>query len=237
MGHSKVAQWLTRLLPPVCALCSGALDPAARVSFCDACTSTFDALPAAHCSHCALPFVSAAASSHLCGRCILEPPAYRAAYAAALYQGQLRTAIQRFKFHQRPNLDRPLARLLDEALPPDLKVDLLVSVPLHSGRLRQRTYNQALLLARELARIRHLPTAADVLIKRRATYPQQTLSARERRQNLRGAFSLNTKIEGKTVLLVDDVMTTGVTLDLCSRVLLDGGAASVTVAVVARAPL
>ena len=238
MGRGGLPHWLARLLPPVCSLCCGALDVAARGLFCLTCMGSIYPLPPAHCPRCALPFSqSSATSSHLCGRCILEPPAYSAAYAAALYEGQLRTAIQRFKFHQRPNLDRPLAGLLDRALPPDLDVDLLVPVPLHPIRLRQRTYNQALLLARELGRIRALPTAADILIKCRTTESQQALSAAQRRQNLRGAFRLGDNVDGKAVLRVDEVMTTGVTLDLCSRTLLGGGAARVEVAVVGRAPL
>ena len=238
MDLSALSHWLGRLLPPVCPLCSGVFTAAAQAPFCPVCMITFHPLPAAHCPRCALPFVhSSATSSHLCGRCILEPPAYSAAYASALYEGQLRTAIQRFKFHQRPNLDRPLASLLERTLPSNLDVDLLIPVPLHPRRLRRRTYNQALLLARELGRIRGLPTDADVLIKCRITEPQQTLSATQRRQNLHGAFHLGKDVEGKTILLVDDVMTTGVTLDLCSRILLGGGAARVEVAVVGRAPL
>lgn len=149
----------------------------------------------------------------------------------------MRTAIGCLKFHQRPNLDRPLARLLDARLPGALDVDLLVPVPLHPARLRERTYNQAWLLARELGRRRRWTAVYDVLVKCRATEPQQTLSASQRRENLRGAFALNCDVEGKKILLVDDVMTTGVTLDLCSQVLLAAGADRVEVAVVARAPL
>ena len=238
MAFGFLLNWLARLLPPACPLCHRVLDAAARGSFCHICTVSMCPLPAAHCPRCALPFVhSSASSSHLCGRCILDPPAFSATYAAALYEGQLRLAIQRFKFHQHPNLDRPLAVLLERTLPADLDVDLLVPVPLHGGRLRERTYNQALLLARELSRMRGVPTSAEVLLKNRATEPQQTLSAVQRRQNLCDAFQLDRDVEGKRILLVDDVMTTGVTVDLCSRTLLKGGAAKVEVAVVGRAPL
>lgn len=239
MKLAVVLPWLSRLLPPVCPLCGGAfpLSPP-PAPFCLRCMATMTPLPAAQCSRCALPFApSSAQSSHLCGRCIKEPPAYAAAYAAGLYEGQLRTAIGHLKFHQRPNLDRPLARLLAERLPESLDIDLLVPVPLHPLRLRERTYNQAWLLARELGRRRCLPTIHDVLVKCRVTEPQQTLSAAQRRDNLRGAFVLNKGVKGHKILLVDDVMTTGVTLDLCSQLLLAGGAERVEVAVVARAPL
>lgn len=238
MKLTVALSWLSRMLPPACPLCGGTFSVLAADPFCSCCMATMTPLPAAQCSSCALPFVaSSAQTSHLCGRCILEPPAYATAYAAALYEGQLRAAIGRLKFHQCPNLDRPLARLLEARLPASIEADLLVPVPLYPVRLRERTYNQAWLLARELGRRRCLPATHDVLIKCRPTEPQQTLSARQRRENLRGAFALNRDVKGKKILLVDDVMTTGVTLDLCSQVLLAAGAERVEVAVVARAPL
>jgi len=238
MKLTVVLPWLYRLLPPACPLCGGAFSVPAAHPFCFRCMATVAPLPAAQCSCCALPFQATSAQhSHLCGRCIQDPPAFTATHAAALYEGELRTAIRHFKFHQRPNLDRPLARLLETCLPASLDVDLLVPVPLHPARLRERTYNQAWLLARELGRQRSLPVSHDVLIKCRGTEPQLTLSARQRRENLRGAFVMNKDVKGRKILLVDDVMTTGVTLDLCSQVLLAGGAQRVEIGVVARAPL
>ncbi len=238
MKLAVVMPWLGYLLPPACPLCGGAFSVLAADPFCSRCMATMTPLPAAQCSRCALPFVaSSAQTSHLCGRCILAPPAYAATYAAGLYEGQLISAIGCLKFHQRPNLDRPLACLLDARLPGSLDVDLLVPVPLYPSRLRERTYNQAWLLARELGRRRHREAVHDVLAKCRATEPQQTLSARQRRENLRGAFVLKRDVTGRKILVVDDVMTTGVTLDLCSQELLAGGAERVDVAVVARAPL
>jgi ComF family protein len=238
MKLAVALSWLSRFLPPACPLCGGAFPLPASDPFCTRCMATVTPLPAAQCSRCALPFVASSAESpHLCGRCIQDPPAYAVTYAAALYEGQLRTAIGNFKFHQRPNLDRPLALLLAARLPESLNVDLLVPVPLHPARLRERTYNQAWLLARELGRQYNLPASHDALVKCRVTEPQQILSARQRRENLRGAFVLKKDIKGRKILVVDDVMTTGVTLDLCSQVLLAGGAERVDVAVVARAPL
>ena len=230
--------WLSYLLPPACPLCGGPFSKLSAEPFCPRCMANITLLPQAQCSCCALPFVcSSSLSPHLCGRCIQNRPAYAVTYAAALYRGELRSAISRFKFQQYPNLDRPLAGLLLKCLPVQLDVDLLVPVPLHPARLRERTYNQALLLARELGRGRCLPTAHDALRKCRSTTPQQSLTAAQRRANLRGAFVLNREVTGRKILLVDDVMTTGVTVDLCSQVLLSGGAARVDVAVVARAPL
>lgn len=121
------------------------------------------------------------------------------------------------------------------ALPTDLPYDLIVPVPLHRQRLRQRSYNQALLLAREIAGHRGGEVEKKLLRKVRETVPQHDLSACARKSNLAGAFQLTRELSGQKVLLVDDVMTTGATVDMCSRVLLRGGAAEVIVAVLARA--
>lgn len=233
----NLARLLYLLLPPACPLCAGTLPFPVQGPLCPTCMAGVLPLPPAHCPHCALPYVdSGATAAHLCSRCLLEPPVYRATYAAGLYQQQLRLAVQHFKFHQRPGLDRCLGTLLERALPKDLPSDLVIPVPLHPARLRQRTYNQALLLAREIGRRRRLEVADTLLIKACETVPQQELNARQRWHNLRDVFRLQQQVRGRHVLLVDDVMTTGATAASCSRVLLDGGAAEVRVAVVGRAP-
>lgn len=231
---SGLLQWL---LPATCPLCGRGLE-VVKDPFCDSCMADILPLPPAHCPRCALPYVDfGGTATHLCSRCLLQPPAYTAAYAVGLYEKQLRQAVQRFKYQQRPGLDRCLAGLLDRVLPAIDDVDLLIPVPLHPTRLRQRTYNQALLLARELGKYRRVAVASDVLAKVRHTEPQQELSARQRQKNLAGAYRLQAEVTGKSILLVDDVMTTGVTVDLCSRALIQGGAAEVRVAVIGRAPL
>jgi ComF family protein len=159
--------------------------------------------------------------------------------AAGLYQEGLREAVHRFKFRGDLGLDRPLGELLAEALSgqaaPGWRPDLVVPVPLHRRRLAERTYNQSLLLARAVARSWRVPVPARLLLRTRATPPQQGLSAEERRRNLRGAFALRQPLGGERVLLVDDVLTTGATARECARVLRDGGAGEVAVAVLARA--
>jgi ComF family protein len=119
----------------------------------------------------------------------------------------------------------------------DFSPDLLLPVPLYVGRLRQRSYNQALLLARALGGSWQLPVASRLLLRVRPTPPQIQLKAAQRRRNLRGAFALRRSLQGERVLLIDDVMTTGATARECSRTLLDGGAGEVAVAVLARARL
>lgn len=152
-----------------------------------------------------------------------------------LYDSSLRHAIHQFKFNGKVGLDRSLGSLLEQAIASDLKVDLVVPVPLQKKRLQQRSYNQALLLAREVARIRSLPLSNNLLIKVRETESQQGLSAKNRVKNLCGAFQLHENLSGQKILLIDDVMTTGATVATCSQVLLEGGAAEVYVAVIGRA--
>jgi len=147
----------------------------------------------------------------------------------------LRHAIHQFKFNGKVGLDRALGQLLEQAIDSDLNIDLVVPVPLQRKRLQQRSYNQALLLAREVSRIRKWPVTHDLLVKIRETRSQQDLSAKERVKNLRGSFALQKNISGQKILLIDDVMTTGATVGACSRALIEGGAASVYVAVIGRA--
>jgi ComF family protein len=118
-----------------------------------------------------------------------------------------------------------------EADPPDL----VIPVPLHLSKLRERTYNQALLLARTLGKTMKLPVAAQGLERTRATLSQQGLKSEDRKRNLKGAFSLRKDVKNLRVLLVDDVLTTGATARECSRMLKKGGANDVKLAVLARA--
>lgn len=226
---------LAQLLPPACPLCRVTFPVDWGEIFCPACLSGFRSLPEAHCPCCALPFPASDNSGHLCGRCLVKQPSFKKVHAVGLYDRSLRDAIHQFKFNRRIGLDRPLAMMLERALTPELKVDLIVPVPLHFCRLQQRNFNQALLLARELARKRELPVAVELLVKTVETAAQQELSAREREHNLHQAFRVQGELHGERVLLVDDVMTTGATVEGCCRTLLDAGAATVEVAVIGRA--
>lgn len=236
MDLRRSGGWLlTQLFPPACPLCYTTFPAAWSAPFCSACLLGFRPLPAAHCSCCALPFPAQENSAHLCGRCIEKPPSFRAVHAVGLYDSSLREAIHHFKFNNRVGLDRPFGIMLDKTLPSDLEVDLLVPVPLHRSRLQQRSYNQSLLLAHEVARCRRLPVAGQLLKKNAETVAQQGLSARERERNLGRAFLVRKKLAGEKILLIDDVMTTGATARACSRALMAAGAAAVDVAVVGRA--
>ncbi|MEE4253871.1 MAG: ComF family protein [Desulfuromusa sp.] len=226
---------LRQLFPPACPLCSHTFSSEETEVFCSACMAGFKALPEAYCPVCALPFAGVSNSSHLCSRCTLHPPSYEKVYTVGLYEQSLRYAIHQFKFNRKVSLDRSLGVLLEQAVDRNLSVDLIVPIPLSRQRLQQRSYNQALLLAREFAKIRQLSLASNLLVKVRDTESQQGLSAVQRGRNLQGAFKLRGEVPGRTVLLVDDVMTTGTTVEACSQILLAGGAKAVYVAVIGRA--
>lgn len=224
------------LLPSCCSLCRQERAQVAG-TFCPECLDAIRPVDSPRCPRCSLPYPGETDRDHLCEHCLREPPAYTRVLAAAHYEGVLREAVHRFKYRGAIGLDRPLTFLLFDRFEQclaDFSPDLVVPVPLHVDRLRRRTYNQALLLARRLGRMLELPVGARALSRSRATHAQQKLSGRGRRANLRGAFAGSGEVAGRRVLLVDDVMTTGATVEACSRELRRCGAGEVLVAVLAR---
>lgn len=232
---SSFFQLLKIVFPPACPLCLETLPENWNDDFCARCLAGFKPLPSAHCSRCALPFTATENSSHLCGRCLSSSPTYLKVYAYGLYEATLRQAVHQFKFNHKVGLDRSLGKLLEQAIDSDLKIDLVLPVPLQEKRLQQRSYNQALLLVRDVARRRKWRVDNRLLAKVKETLPQHDLPAKQREKNLLGAFHLERQLAGEHILLIDDVMTTGATVSACSKVLLDGGAGSISVAVIARA--
>ena len=175
----------------------------------------------------------------LCALCRQHPPRFTYARAAARYGGVVREAIHAFKFGGRRSLAEPLADLvagLGLSALPGPAPDLLVPVPLHRRRERERGYNQALLVARRLERAWGIAVSNDALARPGATAPQVDLDAAARRRNVRGAFSVvkPAVVEGRHVVLVDDVLTTGATAAECARTLARAGASVVGVLTIAR---
>ena len=175
----------------------------------------------------------------VCGECRLNPPAFAYARAAARYEEVAREALHAFKFRGRRALGGPLGDLLVEVvargLPQGLP-DLLVPVPLHPRRQRERGFNQASLLAHRVGRALGRPVRDDVLARVVATQSQASLDASARKANVRGAFRLRRPelVAGRHVLVVDDVLTTGATLGECVHRLEEGGAVPIGVLTVAR---
>lgn len=174
-----------------------------------------------------------------CERCHRRPPPYTYARAAAYYREPLRAAIHAFKYRGKTALVRPMGHFMAEAgrrhLPLS-EVDGLVPIPLHVTRLRERGFNQAALLARELGRQWGIPFWANVVSRVIPTVPQSDLSEAERRRNVREAFVLTraATVEGRRLLVIDDILTTGSTAAECARVLKTGGAETVGVYTLAR---
>jgi len=210
-----------------------------NIPFCSGCWKTIRPLTGPHCPVCAAPFPSASALSHSpdhhCGECREHPPAFSQAITPYAYEGVLAEAIQRFKYNKQTALAKPLADLLAEKLT-TTPFDLVAAVPLHPARLRTREFNQSLLIAQRIARLAQVPLLIDALNRSRDTLPQVGLSRKERDQNVRRAFRLDNPkpIQGKRILLVDDVYTTGATLREGAKTLLKGAAKEVIVAAVAR---
>ena len=226
------------LLPPACVLCGQLLPTGLAVqSFCHGCLSAMPPLSQGHCSCCAQPF-SSTASDHLCGTCLKRPPSFSVVHSAGIYQGRLKEAVHKLKYRNQLTLAQPLGQLLGTRIAAagnDFAPHCIIPVPLHPRRLRQRGYNQAVEVARPIARQLGIPLETTLLQRIRKTPPQQGLSAIERRSNLRNAFALTARAPALRILLVDDVMTTGETVRECCRTLLAGGVDEVQVAVVGRA--
>ncbi|HEY0231142.1 MAG TPA: ComF family protein [Dokdonella sp.] len=224
---------LRLVLPPRCLLCGGAGSDGRDL--CAGCAADF-ALNPVCCPRCALPLE---ARAPLCGECLRHEPAFAAAWVPFRYGHPLDLLEARFKFHRDLAAGRVLAERMIERAQADLpeRPDLLIPVPLHRTRLRQRGYNQAQELAQPLARALGIPLRADLLLRIQATPAQTGLDAKARRRNLRGAFEAAPAAAlPDHVVLFDDVMTTGATLRECARVLRRAGVARVDVWALARAP-
>ncbi|KPK47926.1 MAG: hypothetical protein AMJ77_01650 [Dehalococcoidia bacterium SM23_28_2] len=173
----------------------------------------------------------------LCGRCREERPAFQGARSLYLYEGAARETVHALKYNHLSALAKPMAQLMAPCLEAEaIEAEVVMAVPLYGRRQRLRGYNQSALLARELSRLCGLPLAGRGLARRRNTPPQaRSAEAEERRRNVADAFIADRRrVEGRRILLIDDVMTTGATLDACARALRQAGAVSVWALTFAR---
>lgn len=232
---------LDALLPPACLTCDSPVET--QGTLCATCWRELHLLTAPFCRRCGVPFLHAGQASvdGLCPSCREHPPSFGAARAALRYDEGAKRLLLPFKHADRTELAGPLAARMASAGAELLaRADLVTPVPLHWRRLLARRYNQAALLGRKLAAGARKPFLPDLLRRIRPTPPLEHRGAAERARVLDGAFVVApgkvTRLRGRRVLLVDDVMTSGATAEACTRALLDAGAAGVDVLAAARVP-
>ncbi len=228
---------LNAVLPPRCLACGAIVDTPGRL--CGPCWRELDFIRAPQCAVCGLPFEIDTGPDALCGSCAAERPPFDRARAALRYGGVARDLVLAFKHGDRTYAAPGLARLMvDTAGELLASTDVCVPVPLHRWRLARRRFNQAALLAQSIALASGIRAVPAALTRVRQTPSQGGLSRQARERNVHGAFRSNPaaakSVSGLSVLLVDDVFTTGATVAECSRVLRRAGVRSVNVLTLAR---
>lgn len=234
--RKKPALWeavIDVLLPPRCAATGDVVDVQGMIS--PAFWPQLQFIESPFCRTCGTPFSFEGADNCLCAVCMEREPLFDQARSAVVYNDASRKLILGFKYGDRlhtihtfvPWMLRAGRELIEGA-------DLVVPVPLHTRRLRERRFNQSALLAQEIVRQAGGTYAPDILRRVRHTIPQKGLNAKDRGENVRGAFAASGDPEGKNILLIDDVFTSGATLNECARVMKAAGAATVSVLTIAR---
>ena len=227
----KSQQWLDLLFPPRCAGCrkSGHV-------LCADCLRAIPLLQPPFCQHCGSP----SAAGDMCQSCRYHAPRLHGLRAVSLFEEPLRSYIHALKYNGNTRLAEPLGRLLAQTYTlTGFQVDAIIAVPLHSERQRQRGYNHAELLAEVCASLVGVPLDNDMVRRQRATPAQVGLSASQRLQNMAGAFHcaptyMAGALRGRRILIIDDVCTTGATIEACAAPLYAAGAAAVLGLVLAR---
>ncbi len=191
------------------------------------------------CASCGFPFAYDVGAGAECGDCLARPPAYDKARAAFIYDEVSRRSVLAFKHGGRTeNLKTFAAHMRRVGRTSWPKADFIIPVPLHPSRLIKRKFNQSALLASKLSRLTGVPFMPDILFRTRATPSQGAQTAAGRRRNVQGAFNVPAKVKpllkGRHVVLIDDVMTTGATLNACARTLRRAGASYIDVITLAR---
>ncbi|MCJ7539353.1 MAG: ComF family protein [Desulfobacterales bacterium] len=215
---------------------------------CTNCSGTYMAVESPICSTCGVAFESREGEDHHCGECLIAPKRFRTARSAGVYDKVLMAAIHCLKYKGKIQLARPFSVLLFMAFCRywnKENINLIAPVPLHKRKFRSRGFNTSFLLVKEWALITKalnravpvIPVVGDILVRKRWTESQTGLRRKERLQNIKNAFGVSdsSKVKGKNILLVDDVYTTGATVNECAKVLLRAGAARVDVLTLARA--
>lgn len=229
------------ILPTSCSYCSSAIKDSGIPRFCSSCWDDFSFISPPVCPRCGSPFASPEALSfspdHECGRCRTNPPLFDQALSVGYFEGPLREAVHQFKYRPCRALGKPLGEWMAKNVRLRSDMDAIIPVPLHSRRLKYRGFNQALLLASCVSAMHNVPLLYDELLRVKETRPQVELKGDERISNVKDAFGIKNKflLKEKKIVLVDDVFTSGATMNECARVLKDAGAVEVVTLTLARA--
>lgn len=237
LGH-LTRQCVDILLPSRCVLCNGSVcNP---FNLCSFCLSVMPWLEHC-CDYCANPLPEDKTSKiRICGQCLKQAPLFQKTTGLFVYEKPASVLIIQLKFHHRLLLGDKLGKLLERKLRPlyqNSLPDLLMPVPLHPKRLRQRGFNQALEIAKPIGRLCNIPIDKKSLIRTRPTRAQSEIPAKERRSNVKNAFQCNAELQNLHILLIDDVITTGHTIHECCKALKKAGAKQIDVCAVARTNL
>ncbi|MEN6374773.1 MAG: ComF family protein [Smithella sp.] len=227
------------IFPPQCVACAEIIKQSSEGVFCPSCLSKISFITGSLCPICGLPFLDSPAENHICGDCIHSPPYYAKVRAVASFESIIMEAIHKFKYGRNISIGSALGSFMAGFSFPDFvfsEYSLLIPVPLHIKRLRERGFNQSLLLAEEIGKKHHLPVNFSLLKRCNFTLTQTGLNKAEREKNIQGAFTVTdkNKIAGKCIILVDDVYTTGSTINECARVLMKAGAKKVAALTLSR---
>lgn len=238
MGRRLARGLVDFALPPACMACRAAVDEPGCL--CGACWSRLGFIAPPYCDRLGVPLAyGAGEGAPVSPAALADPPAYGRARAVAVFGDVARDLIHALKYADRLDLAPPMARMMARAGEDILaEAEALVPVPLHRLRLWRRRFNQSAALARTVGRVAGIPVRTNWLERRRATVPQVGLDRPARARNVQGAFAVpemvKAELRGRRLVLVDDVLTTGATLDACVKALLRAGAAQVDVLVFAR---
>lgn len=237
--RSFIQSIINFIFPPICSVCGVHVNSEKEIGICPHCLSQIKYIERPFCSLCGKPFYSDVVTDHLCGDCLTRKRYFSKARAVGYYDGVLRKATHLLKYKLKNNLALSLGHIMVQQvqyLLNGMTYHSIVPVPLHPARLRERGFNQALLLARSVSKTYKIPLDTYTLTRNRWTEPQVGLNERERGNNVRGAFSIlkRDRFADKDVLLVDDVYTSGNTVEECSNTLMKAGANRVDVLTLAR---
>jgi len=244
-------QLLSNLFPSRCIFCQKTVVQTAAlterqsqvpdmVQSLEVCSSCYQALPhnKTCCVRCALPLAEDIGSAVMCGRCIKKQPAFDYAHSPFRYQDEIITLVHQLKFSEKIRFSRSIGEMLMAHFSGKGEMpDCLLPVALHPSRMRQRGFNQSIEIARVLSKKLVIPIEHSAIVRQKSTVAQTGLSAKQRQKNIRGAFSVVGALKYKHVLIVDDVMTTGVTVNELAKLLKKNNVERVGVLSIARAPV